>query len=305
MSTKPIQEQWFNSVLGTKLDPDGHYGLQCVDLVDHYGQYIFGVPWQQCVGGVTGARDLMRVAPEKYWIKIYNDPANPNQIPQRGDVFVYDGDYLNQWGHTGATDWADMLNIGAVQQDGFAKPWKWVDGANYSDKAAHRATLGYHQLGTGPLLGWLRPRPEMVIGDSLNPAGEITTPQETELSAQEVKEIKDHITESLKNIAAPGVAGQRLAGPLYDLVQEVKAVPTAVWKTPVNRNGEKIIALQEVADSKTIGLRVESALTALKATVDGLQDPDPAQIKAAVSQGLSEAIKAITTVTTVTTKDPK
>lgn len=301
MSTKPIQEQWFNSILGTKLDPDGHYGLQCVDLVDHYAQYIFGVPWQQCVGGVNGARNLMAVAPEKYWIKIYNDPANLSQIPERGDVFVYDGDDLNEFGHTGAVDWADLLRIEAVQQDGFAKPWRWVDGAFYSDKPAHRYTLSYYQRGTGPLLGWLRPRPEMVIGDSINPAGEITTPQENELSAQEVEQILTAIA----NIAKPGIEGQRLAGPLYDLTQAVNNLPSAVWKTPVTRDGQKIIALQELADAKTITLRVEAALKTLQGTVDALEDTDPTQIKEAVSQGLSEAIKAITTVTTVTTKEPK
>jgi hypothetical protein len=303
VSTKPIQEEWFNTILGTKLDPDGHYGLQCVDLVDHYAQYIFGVPWQQCVGGVNGAKDLMRVAPSEYWIKIYNDPNNPNQIPERGDVFVFGGDYLNEFGHTGATDYASLLQLDVVQQDGFAKPRRWVDGAYYSDKPAHRATLGYYQLGTGELLGWLRPRPEKIIGggESINPAGEITTPQETELSAEEVNKILSAIAD----IAKPGVAGERNAGPLYDLVQAVNGLPSAVWKTPVTRDGQKIIALQEVADAKTIALRVETALKTLQTTVDGLEDPDPTQIKEAVSQGLSEAIKAITTVTTVTTKDPK
>lgn len=304
MTTKPIQEKWFNSVLGTKLDPDGHYGLQCVDLVDHYAEYIFGVRWQECVGGVNGARDLMRVAPEKYWIKIYNDNNNPNQIPQRGDVFVFNGDTANQYGHTGVTDWANLLTLAAVQQDGFAKPWRWVDGAYYSDKPAHRANLGYYQYGTGELLGWLRPRPEMVkdLAGTINVAGETTQPtKEDELSAQDV----ERILSAIENIANPGIAGQRKAGPLVGLREAIEAVPANVWKTPVVRDGQKIIALQELADGKTIAERVEKALKGLQATVDGLDSQDPTRIKEAVSQGLSEAIKAITTVTTVTTKEPK
>lgn len=298
---KPIQEEWFSTAIGTKFDPDGHYGLQCVDLVDAYAQHIFGVPWQTCVGGVNGARDLMRVAPEEYWIKIYNDPANPDQIPERGDVFVFDGDYLNQFGHTGAVSWADVLNIGAVQQDGFALPHKWVDGALYSDKPAHFATLGYYQLGTGALLGWLRPRPEKVIGDYISPAGEITTPKD-EFTVAEA----DRVIQYLKDVLFDGYDYGNVKNPgLAHHIVTIPNIPSAVWKTPVTRDGNKIIALQELADAKTIGLRVEGALKALQATVDGLDDADPAVIKEAVSQGLSEAIKAITTVTTVTTKDPK
>ena len=302
---KPIQEEWFSTAIGTKFDPDGHYGLQCVDLVDAYAQHIFGVPWPICVGGVAGARDLMNVAPDEYWIKIYNDANDPSQIPQRGDVFVYDGDYLNKWGHTGAVSWADVLNIGAVQQDGFAAPVRWVDGAHYSDKPAHFATLGYYQLGTGELLGWLRPRPEKVIGDNISPAGEITTPKD-EFTVAEADRVIQYFQDIMFNgYEYGGVKNPGLAHTLVALPKQIEGVPSAVWRTPVNRDGNKIIALQELADAKTIGLRVENALKTLQATVDGLEDADPAVIKEAVSQGLSEAIKAITTVTTVTTKDPK
>src|SRR4030095_6375392 len=65
---------------------------------------------------------------------------------------------------------------------------------------------------------------------SIGPAGEIT--QEDELSAADA----DRIIAAIENIAAPGVAGQRSAGPLYDLAEQVKALPANVWKTPVTRD---------------------------------------------------------------------
>ena len=68
------------------MNPDGAYGYQCVDLVDAYGQAIFGVPWNVCVGGVIGAKQLLDAAPDKYWIRVDNNPADPNLIPPRGAV---------------------------------------------------------------------------------------------------------------------------------------------------------------------------------------------------------------------------
>lgn len=58
--------------------------------------------------------------------------------------------------------------------------------------------------------------------NNIGPLGSIT--QENELSAAEVAEIKAHVTETVKNIAASGVAGQRSAGPLYDTAERVKSI---------------------------------------------------------------------------------
>jgi len=59
-----IREVWMNTVVGTALNPDGHYGYQCVDVPDHFAEFIFGVPWAQSVGGVAGANGLLDAAPD-------------------------------------------------------------------------------------------------------------------------------------------------------------------------------------------------------------------------------------------------
>jgi hypothetical protein len=159
----PEIEEWLNTAEGVALDPDGAYGNQCVDLVDAYGQAIFGVPWNVCVGGVVGAKQLLDAAPDEYWIRIDNDPSNPNLIPQRGDVVVTSGDALNQWGHTYGVLGADTGGVDAIQQDGFAEPRKFVNGGWYSNKPAHKARMPYAAAGMGYTLGWLRPRENKIV----------------------------------------------------------------------------------------------------------------------------------------------
>jgi hypothetical protein len=167
MPTTAVQESWFAAAPGRSLNYDGHYGLQCVDAVDAYAEDIFGAPWETCVGGVGGANQLLDAAPDAYWTRIDNDPNNPALIPQRGDVVVYGGDDYNQFGHTAVVLEATLNGVLLLQQDGFAAPLQFVDGNWYSNKPAHLARLAYYQPGTGPMLGWLRPRPDKVKGGTI------------------------------------------------------------------------------------------------------------------------------------------
>ncbi|MDQ5821180.1 MAG: LysM peptidoglycan-binding domain-containing protein [Actinomycetota bacterium] len=159
--THPEIEEWLTGAEGVKMNPDGRYGLQCVDLVDQYAQDLFGVHWTESVGGVVGANQLLDRVPDAYWTRIDND-GSPDLLPERGDVLVYAGNGVNQWGHTAVALNPTLAAVQVIQQDGFAEPHQFVDGAWYSAKPAHRSTLGYDNYGTGPILGWLRPRPERI-----------------------------------------------------------------------------------------------------------------------------------------------
>ena len=175
MSTPATILEWLATAPGVAMNPDGHYGLQCVDLVDQYAQDIFGVPWPQSIGGVTGAKQLLDVAPDAFWIRTDNDPNNPNLIPSPGDVLVFGGSAINEWGHTAVCISADSKGMWVIQQDGFAAPLVWADGNWYSNKPAHKAYLAYSSNGTGPIKGWLTPRPEKLPGytGSLQPSGSV------------------------------------------------------------------------------------------------------------------------------------
>ena len=89
---QPEVEEWLRTANGVAMDPDKSNGNQGVDLVDAFGEAIFGVPWNVCVGGVVGANQLLDAAPDKYWIRVDNNPADPNLLPPRGAIVVTSGD---------------------------------------------------------------------------------------------------------------------------------------------------------------------------------------------------------------------
>ncbi|WOH20116.1 CHAP domain-containing protein [Paenarthrobacter sp. GOM3] len=267
-----ILYEWAASVINKSLDPDGHFGNQCVDTIDHFGEFIFGVPWSQCVGGVAGAKSLLDVAPDKYWDRI---DYYPGFIPQQFDVLVWRGDYLNQWGHTAVCWWANASTINVIQQDGFARPWKFVDGNWYSDKPAHYYTLGYSQTGTGPLAGVLRPKASQLrqgSGDIVL-SGEIIEPPEGDLdmagAADVIKYLQDIFFGTYKlggrddnpGLAFVLVENQKridTANAKIDrLTNLVTALPANIWwNVTVEREDAqgrkiKIPALQELANIRT------------------------------------------------------
>lgn len=162
--TNPEILEWIRTAPGVAMNPDGHYGLQCVDAAQQYGSDIFGVPWSAAIGGVTGAKQILDAASDDYWTRTDNDPNNPNLIPKQGDVVVFGGSAINQWGHVAIVDSADANGMWVIQQDGFAPPLQWADGAMYSAKPAHRAWLPYYGVGTGMVSGWLTPRENKIVG---------------------------------------------------------------------------------------------------------------------------------------------
>ncbi|CAN7465492.1 CHAP domain-containing protein [Pseudarthrobacter oxydans] len=250
-----IREDWAVTTVGQALNPDRFAGNQCVDVTDHFGECIFGVPWQQCVGGVRGAKDLLDRAPDEYWTRI---DYYHGFIPERFDVLVYAGDDLNEWGHTAVVESADKIGINVIQQDGFAAPHQFVDGNWYSAKPAHRARLAYSARGTGRLLGVLRARPEKLRAGGtiqLQSASTITpiTPiQEVEVSAEEVfnkkltlkngaestfenqvLNISDDLSKVLKRQEEDRNYAQAVNGKLDGIINLIAALPTEVLRQKI------------------------------------------------------------------------
>lgn len=148
---KKCQENWFAGAVGRSMNPDKAYNLTCVDVMNDYGEAIFGVPWHVCVGGVNGAKDLYKANP-KYWTWVANR-QDPNWLPLRGDVIVYGGGPGAEYGHTFVVESATKTTVTGIEQNGTGQ----------SLVPAARVTRNYNAA--GPVSGWLRPRPEMMIGD--------------------------------------------------------------------------------------------------------------------------------------------
>lgn len=197
---KDVQAEWFGIAPGLAMDPDKAYGLQCVDVMDHYAQHIFGVPWQTCVGGVNGAKDLPYVAPGEYWT------WHTEGLPAPGDVVIWGGSPANGFGHVAVAEG----NINASGADVVQQ-----NSNGLANQAAHRARMGWYQGGTGQCSGWLRPRPGKVRGGTTgaklltvtgNPAVVRTSPRVE--AGNVAKEYPNGIARGAKIAAVGYVQGQ-------------------------------------------------------------------------------------------------
>lgn len=157
MALRQVQKNWFGTAVGLRMDPDKHYDLQCVDVADHYAEAIFpGVRWQDSIGGVAGAKDMLRTANPNYFEIIYNASGNPYQLPEPGDILVWGGNPYNQWGHTAVQESVAKLNGATVIQQ---------NSNGLANQAAHKMFMGWYGAGTGMLTGWLRPRADKMPKD--------------------------------------------------------------------------------------------------------------------------------------------
>lgn len=274
-----IQQDWASHVVGKALNPDNFAENQCVDVVDHYGEFIFGVPWQTCVGGVMGAKDLLDTAPDEYWIRI---DYTPGFIPKPGDIGVMGGSPFNQWGHTFYTESADERGIDVIQQDGFAPPLR----NGYSIKPAHRARLAYYSAGTGPLIGVLRPRPEKMIG-SLTPAGTINTPED-DMFTDEDRKTLTFLKEAIKD----GGSSMLYGASLMSLIDDVpRRAANAVAGYPVKRDGKIVPWIQDSADGTSLAWSLQR--TVLPAMAEKLAI-DPATLREAFEEAIAGTSVTVT-----------
>lgn len=150
--------EFVNKYLGKKVDFDGAYGGQCVDLFRKYVQEVLGKP--QPIG-VVGAAD--------FWTNYEKDPAlkdnfdqivnTPTAIPEEGDVMIWSKKAGGGYGHIGIYISGDVRQFVSFDQN-----WPSI---NKCTKTTHNYTN---------VLGWLRPKPQ-----------EQPAPTKAELAIAEIK----------------------------------------------------------------------------------------------------------------------
>ena len=151
MTQQEVYQGWKPTVLGEVIG-DG----QCVSLVVNnpkaYAEALFpGINWQSIFPPVGAAKQLMSDANQQYFEAIPNDHNDPNQVPQQGDVMVFDAtpqagytnSFNNPYGHTGICESADANGYVLLQQN---SPFSGVP-----------VNATHYPWNYRPCLGWLRP----------------------------------------------------------------------------------------------------------------------------------------------------
>jgi len=123
---------------GKKVDFDGMYGAQCVDLARQYWQDVWGVPQPE---GVDGAQEFYtnydKKPIEKKYMERVECAAKGQPIPA-GAVVLFGASASNKYGHIGICINTEGEKINLLEQDGFKQ-----DGTKISQWSYDR------------ILGWL------------------------------------------------------------------------------------------------------------------------------------------------------
>lgn len=112
MKTKTQALNWVNNRIGRRLDMDGAYGAQCMDLTIGYCNYLTDGkfwPW-------GNAKDLKNNTMPTGWKLIKN---TPNFLPQAGDIAIWANAPYEEFGHTGIITSANLYNFYSIDQNWF------------------------------------------------------------------------------------------------------------------------------------------------------------------------------------------
>lgn len=123
-------EQFVETYNGKKVDYDGHYGAQCVDLFRQYCKDVLEIPH---TGGVVGASELYtkyEAMPleKRYFERI---PYKAGMQPEAGDVVIFAATKANQYGHVAIVLNSSAAEMAVFEQDGFKQNGAYVRSGKY------------------------------------------------------------------------------------------------------------------------------------------------------------------------------
>ena len=112
--------EFVSKYIGKKVDYDGVYGAQCVDLVRQYIQEVWRIPQPEPTGDL-GAIAFYTQHYQRI-VQAYNCDRieyHPGIIPPSGSLVVFNPIPTNQYGHIGICVIASDTVITLFEQDGF------------------------------------------------------------------------------------------------------------------------------------------------------------------------------------------
>ncbi|MGF7108240.1 CHAP domain-containing protein [Treponema pedis] len=133
-----VLDEFVKKYEGKKVDYDGRYGAQCVDLFRQYCKDVLNIPH---TGGVTGAEELFTKY-EKLPLeqKYFNRIVYAGGTPEPGDVVIFKSTENNKFGHVAIVIAASDTEITVFEQDGFNQ-----DGAKII-RRSYKTVLGFLRL---------------------------------------------------------------------------------------------------------------------------------------------------------------
>ena len=286
------QRIFIETAAGKFFNPDGMYDFQCKDLIDAYCLRLFG-NWTNTIRP-GNANQCFDNANPTYFEKIRNDPNDPNQIPQYGDIVMSAGDWLNEFGHIWINVWANQNLMSVLQQN--------VGG--HANTPTQAGTLFYEQPGTGPVIGWLRPK----LTGTISGAGDIII-EGVIVEQKDLDAIIKGVSENVNNytramLLGPYEWGGRKDNPgLINQVLEtqrlVKAVPKeTLWGVTVEREdaaGKKVQIpfIQEVANIRSEQIGQSQVLVKISDQVSAqdLADLIPNEMAEDVINAIAQRLK--------------
>lgn len=131
--------------LGKKVDYDGFYGGQCVDLYRQYVKKVLGFPQSP---GVGGAAEIWESADPKYYDFIKNDP---NAVPSRGDIVIWNRRVGGGFGHVAIFLSGDVNGFTSLDQN-----WPTLS----------KVTKTKHTYSS--VIGWLHPKEDSMSDGTIS-----------------------------------------------------------------------------------------------------------------------------------------
>ena len=134
-------DQFITKYCGKKVDFDGAYGAQCVDLFRQYCQDVLGIPH---TGSVDGAKDLYEKYADLPVEKKYFTRLTKSATPGLGLVAVWGATPTNKYGHVAIVLCGiDSSSLLVFEQNGVLQ-----DGAKLMRRSKQNL-LGYLKLKGG------------------------------------------------------------------------------------------------------------------------------------------------------------
>jgi len=115
---------------GKKIDYDGRYGAQCVDVFRQYCKDVLEIPHP---GGVVGAAELYTKYDElPLEQKYFNRLVYAGGKAEAGDVVIFAPTKSNKYGHVAIVLDASSEEIAVFEQDGFKQDGAHVGSWSYA-----------------------------------------------------------------------------------------------------------------------------------------------------------------------------